>query len=290
LVSSALPSAGTVALYVDLLREHARAAATAIARTIRDGGFAIALGDEQQRELALATPGAALADALVMVTIGGDGTLLRAAQLAAPLGIPLLGINTGRLGFLTEMEADDPELARLPQILRAGLAIDERTALLADAHGREHVALNDIVVRRTSPHMTPFGLYVDGREAARVPADGIVVATPTGSTAYALSAGGPIVAPTVDAFAITALLPHTLFSRPLVVPTSSTIELTYEGETLGVTLEADGGSVDELHPGERVRVRRYPKPVRFARRAPLDFFGLLEGKLRWNAPVKDRSE
>ncbi len=282
------PLAGTIALYVDLFREHARAAAAALARSIRDAGYGVALDAQQERELHLASAGARLADARLLVTLGGDGTLLRAARLAAPHGIPLFGINTGRLGFLTEMDGGDAAMARLPAIVAGDFEIDERTALQVVTHGRTHFALNDVVVTRTSPHMTPFGLYIDGKEAAHVPADGIVVATPTGSTAYSLSAGGPIVAPDVDAFIVTALLPHTLFSRPLVVPTSSTIVIACDAETSGVALEADGQVVDTLHPGERVTVTRYPHKVRFARREPLDFFALLEGKLRWNAPVKDR--
>jgi len=282
------PRLGTIALYVDLFRDHARRAAQAIAAVIRDAGFGVALCDDQDRELGLASNGASVESSQVLVTIGGDGTLLRAAQIAAPHGIPLLGINTGRLGFLTEMDGRDAALQRLPEILRAGFQIDERCAVQAEVHGRTHFALNDVVVTRTAPHMTPFGLYIDGKEAAHVPADGIVVATPTGSTAYSLSAGGPIVAPSVDAFIVTALLPHTLFSRPLVVPARSTIVIVCDAETSGVALEADGQVVDRLHPGERVTVSRYPIPVRFARREPLDFFALLEGKLRWNAPVKDR--
>jgi NAD+ kinase len=278
----------TIALYVDLYRDHARAAAKAVASALGDAGFAIAFDEEQARELAIEHCVARLADAQLLVTIGGDGTLLRAAQIAAPLGIPLFGINTGRLGFLTEIDGRGLDLAALPKMLSGGFAIDERFAIVARAHGRTHFALNDIVVTRTSPHMTPFGLYIDGREAAHVPADGIVVATPTGSTAYSLSAGGPIVAPTVDAVIVTALLPHTLFSRPLVVPSSSQITITCDRETSGVALEADGVVVDELLPGDEVTVGRYVIPVRFARREPLDFFGLLEGKLRWNAPVKDR--
>jgi NAD+ kinase len=281
-------AAGVVALYVDLFRPHARAAASKIARTIRDCGFAVALVDDQDAELGLASTGATIDGAVVLVTIGGDGTLLRAARIAAPFGIPLLGINTGRLGFLTEMDGDEAALHVLPEILCSGFHIDERTALLASARGKEHFALNDIVVTRTSPHMTPFGLYVDGKEAAHVPADGIVVATPTGSTAYSLSAGGPIVAPTADVFIVSALLPHTLFSRPLVVPSSSSVVITCDPETTGVALEADGQTVDRLEPGDRVTVTRYARTVRFARRKPLDFFALLEGKLRWNAPVKDR--
>jgi NAD+ kinase len=281
-------SLGTIAIYVDLYRAHARDAAADIARRVREAGYAVALCDDQERELGLASGGASVEEARLLVTLGGDGTLLRAARIAAPHGIPLFGINTGRLGFLTEMEGDAATVATLPEILMSGFEIDERTAISVEAHGRSHFALNDVVVARTAPHMTPFGLYIDGKEAAHVPADGIVVATPTGSTAYSLSAGGPIVAPTVDAFIVTALLPHTLFSRPLVVPTSSTIVIDCDLETSGVALEADGQVVDTLQPGDRVTVTKYPKSVYFARRQPLDFFALLEGKLRWNAPVKDR--
>ncbi|MBD5603790.1 MAG: NAD(+)/NADH kinase [Candidatus Eremiobacteraeota bacterium] len=277
----------TVALYVDLFRDRARTSAATFAAAIRDAGYAVALCEEQDRELGLASAGAELERADLLVTIGGDGTLLRAARIAAPLRIPLLGINMGRLGFLTEMDGEGA-IEALPALLRAGFVIDERFALSVESHGTSHFALNDVVVKRTSPRMAPFALVIDGKEAAHVPADGIVVATPTGSTAYSLSAGGPVVAPDVDAFIVTALLPHTLFSRPLVVPTSSTIEIACDIETSGVALEADGQAVDQLEPGDRVTVTRYPHTVLFARRAPLDFFALLEGKLRWNAPVKDR--
>ncbi len=285
---NAPPKTGTIALYVDMFRDHARAAAKSVAKTFSAAGYRVALCQEQDRELGIASDGAELADAMLLVTLGGDGTLLRAAQIAVPHGIPLFGINTGRLGFLTEMDSREPYLDLLPEIVRSGFTIDERTALQVEAHGRTRFALNDVVVTRTSPHMTPFGLYVDGKEAAHVPADGIVVATPTGSTAYSLSAGGPILAPTVDAFIIAALLPHTLFSRPLVVPTSSTIIVACDAETSGVMLQADGVDVEELEPGDSVTISRHAVPVRFARRRPLNFFALLEGKLRWNAPVKDR--
>jgi NAD+ kinase len=283
------PQTGTVALYVDMLREHARQTAIEVTRTLRASGFDVAFCDGQARALGIDTEGASIESAILFITIGGDGTLLRAARIAAPLSIPLFGINTGRLGFLTEMDGTPEELVRLPEIVRAGFTIDERTALAATIHGKQHFALNDIVVRRTTPHMMPFGLFVNGKEAAFVPADGIVVATPTGSTAYSLSAGGPILAPDVAAFAVVALLPHTLFSRPLVVPDNSQIELVFDAESHEVDLEADGLKVDDLYPGDRVAVTRSFLPVLFARRAPLDFFSLLEWKLRWNAPVKDRS-
>ena len=280
---------GTVALYVDMGRESARRVATDVAGAMRAAGFDVALCEDQDRELHLSTSGAGVENAVVLVTVGGDGTLLRAAQIAAPLRLPLFGINTGRLGFLTEMDGRSEDLTKLPDILRAGLPIDERSALSTELRGTSRMALNDVVVRRTGDsHMTPFSIFVDGKEAARVPADGVAVATPTGSTAYFLSGGGPILAPDVAAFGIIALLPHTLFSRPLVVRDDSRIEVLSNADVESVALDCDGRTVDRLQPGERVVVTRYPFPVRFARRAPLDFFTLLEDKLRWNAPIKDR--
>jgi NAD+ kinase len=282
---------GTIALYVDLTRDHARRAAALAAETLRDAGFAIALCEAQDEQLHLSSTGAAVADAFVLLTIGGDGTLLRAAQIAVPAGLPLFGVNSGRLGFLTELDASPASILALPDILRGGFTIDERAVLHAQIGGRGYIALNDIVMKRAgTAHMTPFGLFVDGKEAARVPADGIVVSTPTGSTAYSLSAGGPILEPTVEAFAIVALAPHTLFARPLVVAETSEIEIICDADhTAHATLEADGRIVEELHAGDRVRVVRNARRVRFARRAPLNFFALIEEKLRWNAPIKDNA-
>jgi NAD+ kinase len=282
------PKVGTVALYVDMERDRARTAAGAVAQALLASGYKIALCDDQDVALALASDGATVDEAVLLVTIGGDGTLLRAAQIAAPRGIPLFGVNTGRLGFLTEIDWRAGAIPEIPAMLRDGFIVDERSALEARVHGRAHLALNDIVVRRSDAHMTPFGIYVDGSQAAHVPADGVIVATPTGSTAYFLSSGGPILAPDVAAFGVIALLPHTLFTRPLVVPDSSTITLTCDSEVRGVSLEADGRTVDQLHGGDEVTVTRYVRPVCFARRKPRDFFSLLEDKLRWNAPIKDR--
>lgn len=279
------PTRGTIGFYVDLTRDRAHRTAQRAADFVRARGFTVALHPDQEDVLAFATSGAVLEEAIMLVVVGGDGTFLRAAKIASPFGIPLFGINTGRLGFLTEASGDDAEA--LAQILDEGFIVEERTALSIYIGTEVHFALNDAIVRRRgNAHMTPFGLEVDGEEAARVPADGIAVATPTGSTAYFLSAGGPILAPDVPALGIVALLPHTLFSRPLIVSDSASIVLTCESETGDATVEADGILVAELRPKERILVRKHVQPVRFARFRPLRFYTLLEEKMRWNAPIK----
>lgn len=279
-----------VAFYVDLQRDRAREAAARATEIARRLDFSVALCEDQNSILSLATAGTQVADADLLVTIGGDGTLLRGARIAAPHDIPLLGINTGRLGFLTEIDAGGAAFERLERVLEEGsYVIEERSALEAQVEGRAGMfALNDVVVRKGSAsRMVPFGLYLDGEEVAHIPSDGIVIATPTGSTAYFLSAGGPIISPGVDAFGIAPLLPHTLFSRPLIVPASSVIEVQCDSEILHANLETDGEVLADLSPGDTVRIVRYPKAVRFVRVQPDTFFSRLESKLRWGVPIKE---
>jgi NAD+ kinase len=264
-----------VALYVDSAREHARAIATGIARDFRNSGFDVIEGTNA-------------AAAALLITVGGDGTLLRAARIAVESDVPLLGINTGRLGFLTELDEDDPRLSDLPALISRGLFIDERTALQAEYGERRFFALNDVVVRKGEvSRLVPFGLRVDDGAPTQIAADGICVATPTGSTAYFLSAGGSLIAPSVDAFGVVPLLPHTLFSRPLIVPTDSRIEITSDLESAQAHLECDGDVLSDVAPNSSVMIRCHPKRVYFARTAPLHFLERLEAKMLWGVSIKD---
>jgi NAD+ kinase len=264
-----------VALVVDMVREYARSIANRVAEDFRAGGFDV-------------VDGTRAAEAALLITVGGDGTLLRAARIAVQHDVPLLGINTGRLGFLTELDEDDPRLADLPALVERGLFADERTALEAEYEGRRYFALNDVVVRKGEvSRIVPFGLRVDDGATTRIAADGICVATPTGSTAYFLSAGGSLIAPTVDAFGVVPLLPHTLFSRPLIVPTHSTIEITCDTESAQAHLECDGEVLSDVAPSSSVIIHCHPKRVRFARTKPLHFLERLEAKMLWGVSIKD---
>jgi NAD+ kinase len=276
----------TIAVSVATDRPTALECAFDIIRMADDAGIAVAIADHAPG--LLPTKGATLDEAELIITIGGDGTLLRGVRLAVPLDIPILGVNTGRLGFLTEIETTADGIARLARVLRGEFAVEERLALQASVNGGgAHFALNDVVVRRgVQARMAPFGMTLDGEQIAQISSDGIVVATPTGSTAYFLSAGGPIIAPTVDAFGIAALLPHTLFARPLIVPTSSTIQISCDSEIVHANLETDGTFVSDLCSGDLVTVVRAPRPVKFARTGDHAFFARLENKLQWGVPIK----
>ena len=213
-----------IALYVNAEKTNAVEAAKEVVELAAARSIRVALcerGPELIAALSL-TPSCEVEDAELLITIGGDGTLLRGARIAHPRGIPILGINTGRLGFLTEVEADADGFEKLAGVFDGFVRVEERVALHARVVGSDelHFAINDVVVRRgAQARMAPFGLVLDGEEIAHMPSDGVIVATPTGSTGYFLSAGGPIIHPAVDALGVAALLPHTLFARPLMVKT-----------------------------------------------------------------------
>jgi NAD+ kinase len=278
----------TVAFYVNAHRPRALDFAHGAAKLAAQHGLNVALADEQSGIIDLATPRSDVTDADLIVTFGGDGTLLRGMRIAVPLDVPVFGVNTGRLGFLTEIDEHDDVLHELDEVFSGRFQVEERVALEAAVNGEgAHVALNDVVVRRGhNARMAPFGLSLDDETIARLPSDGIIVSTPTGSTAYFLSAGGPIISPGVDAFGIAALLPHTLFARPLIVPTTSTITITVDSESMHANLDIDGTLAGDLSPGDRVTVRRAPRPVKFARTRADGFFSRLEEKLQWGVPIK----
>jgi NAD+ kinase len=265
----------TLGIFLNHHREQARECAEEVAQLAREVGLTVAPEAEFER-------------ADLIVTVGGDGTLLSGARVAVPLDVPIIGLNTGRMGFLTEVEATPDGLARLREVLLGNFTVEERLTLQCAVNGEgTHFALNDVVVRRgEQARLTPFGLRLDDELVAHIPSDGVIVATPTGSTAYFLSAGGPIVSPKVDAFGIAALLPHTLFTRPLIVPTSSVVEITLDAESAQATLETDGTSIAALASGDTVTVTRGPRPVKFARTQYRPFFSRLEEKLQWGVPIK----
>jgi NAD+ kinase len=275
-------------LYVNAERPLASETAREVARIAREHGLRVGLCDGDADALGF-TATCTLDEADLLVTVGGDGTLLRAARLAHPLKLPILGVNTGRLGFLTEVESNAVGFAALARVFDGDVQIDERVALHALVAGREevHFALNEVVVRRVAQaRLAPFGLSLDGEVIAHMPSDGVIVATPTGSTAYFLSTGGPIIHPAVDALGVAGLMPHTLFARPLIVPSDASIEITCDGELTRANLETDGIVAADLLAGDRVIVHRAAEPVRFARVRAGAFFARLEDKLQWGVPIK----
>jgi NAD+ kinase len=225
----------------------------------------------------------------MVVVLGGDGTLLSMADCIAAAGksIPILGVNFGSLGFLTEVTL--PELySSLETVLSGKARVEERMMLASTVRrAREtftaYVALNDVVVTKTSrARMVDLSVSVGDEFVTRVRADGLIIATPTGSTAYNLAAGGPIVQPNVDALIVTPIAPHTLTNRPLIIPGSSTVRVQAHMETRDeVFVTFDGQAGCQLEEGDEISVRRAERTLRLIRPSTRSYFEVLRQKLKW---------
>ncbi len=262
-----------------------------LVRTLRARGVAI-LMDPPTARASRSQPDATLemaelpSRADLAVVVGGDGTLIASARLMAEKGVPLVGVNLGRLGFLTDIPADGLEAA-IATILE-GDYIPEQRMLLAGAVRRgartlfSTLAMNDIVVSRGAMgSMIEFAVTVDGEFIYSLRADGLIVATPTGSTAYALSAGGPILHPALQAIALVPISPHTLSNRPIAVRNTSRVEVTL---VRGVDARAnfDVQAHWQLEPGDVVSVSASERPATLLHPTGYRYFSMLRQKLRWN--------
>lgn len=223
----------------------------------------------------------------LVVVIGGDGTLLGAARSLAGHDVPLVGVNLGRLGFLVDISPREVT-ERIGEIL-AGRYVEEQRFLLhmeVQRDGRaamESDALNDVILHKGCvARMIEFDARVDGRDLYTQRSDGLIVATPTGSTAYALSGGGPILHPSLEAIVLVPICPHTLSNRPIVVPASSEVRIAVrDGHPPPAQVTCDGQVGVELQPGDEVVIRRRPHPVRLLHTERHDYFDLLRAKLGW---------
>lgn len=225
----------------------------------------------------------------MVLVLGGDGTLLHAARVFSNLQIPLMGVNFGYLGFLTTLEKDSV-YAGLQKVLQGEFVVEERMLLdvaLERAGQRigTYRALNDSVVsKRSLARMVDLEVGIDDCIVDHFSADGIIVATPTGSTAYSLSAGGPIVEPSLSAFLLTPVCAHNLYSRPMVVSAETVVTIRVVCSSSDVTLTLDGQLGIMLHEEDRVIVQRSADTARFVRLRDRGFYQILHDKLRRNIP------
>ena len=247
-----------------------------LAEKARRSGFeAAAIASEA---LLSALPSESWKDVFCVVTIGGDGTILRAVSACAPHGVPVLGVNMGRVGFFSEIGADEFGDALIK--LGSGDCFIEHPSMLSCTVNGESMGecLNDFSIHRQElSSITQLELMIDGDAVGDVMADGLIVATPSGSTAYTMSAGGPVVAPKLDCMLVTPVCPHSLTVRPIVTSMDSVVEATVK---CTCRLSRDGQNVKVLQPGDRlvfIRSQRTAAFIRFKRR---NVFGLIREKLK----------
>lgn len=243
----------------------------------------------------------------LVVVLGGDGTLLAQSRRCVSLGLPMLGVNLGKLGFMAEFDVESLRDQAPSLFGDHPLQLQDRPLLdvvVRDADGAvkyRGMALNDAVITAGPPfRMISMSLRIDDQAGPSVSGDGMIISTPTGSTAYNVSAGGSIVSPDVDAFAITPIAAHSLAFRPIIVSGKSVIELTMHrvndnatsmapaSEEWGTTLVLDGQASTHLHALDVIRLSKHPRPIRFVRNPRGSYWETLVQKLHWGAPPKMR--
>jgi NAD+ kinase len=230
----------------------------------------------------------------LVIAIGGDGTILYASRLARESGTPILGINRGRLGFLADVTPDEM-LSSVDNVLHGRYSTDSRLLLearLVPANGDERIsyALNDVVLqRRETGRMVDFETHVDGQYVNTHSGDGLIIATPTGSTAYALSCGGPIIEPQLDAVVVVPVCPHTLTDRPIVISASQSVEVRLlQRDDTKAEITVDGFSMGGIKPGDKLQISAANNRVTLVHPPGYDFYGILRSKLFWGRDNRNR--
>lgn len=255
-----------VAIVVNDGKPEARARALEIASLLATEGIAVALEEPD-----------------LVISLGGDGTMLRAAQHAHAADVPLLGVNLGTLGYLTEVDPTH-EIEAVRRVLAGDFEIQDRMMLSCSTEGpgtpEPFVALNEVLVERSSRRrLVRLGVRVGGESLGDFNADGIIVATPTGSTAYALSAGGPIVSPRAECLVVVPVSPHMVFARPIVLADDEVVEIGIRDSGQPASLSLDGHLGSDLAPGTTVVVRRHDRPLKLVRLGGPRFLERLRKKM-----------
>lgn len=226
------------------------------------------------------------------IVVGGDGTLLNATRVLADHNVPLVGVNLGRLGFLTDISHDNM-IEYLGEILQGNYITEERflldsTIIRQGETLNEACAFNDVVIHKWNvARMIELETYINGKLVNQHRSDGLIVATPTGSTAYALSAGGPIIDPTLNALLLVPICPHTLSNRPIVVDGDNEVEVVIcERNYDNAQVTCDGQISFGLSSGDRIRIKKKPQPIRLIHPSQHDHYEILRAKLHWSENPK----
>ncbi|MEE9252752.1 MAG: NAD(+)/NADH kinase [Thermodesulfobacteriota bacterium] len=231
----------------------------------------------------------------IILTLGGDGTFLAVARLASEYGVPILGINLGRLGFLTEINRDEI-YSMMEHLLSGDYSVEERNMLIATIiRGEEiigdFVVLNDVVINKGAvARIIDLQISINGSNITTFQADGLILSTPTGSTAYSLSAGGPIIYPTLPVTLITPICPHTLSNRPILVSSDAVVKVKLlPTDTIDIFLTLDGQGGIPLRMGDVVEVKKAARPLKFIKSPFIDYFKILKRKLGWGEGYGENS-
>lgn len=276
-----------IALFPNNTKKDSQSLAIGVCSFLTNQGVTVVAEDEEARSLG-AQPLSSIPPETIdfILSMGGDGTILRLVHKYEHLNAPILGINLGHLGFMADVPLSDI-YPSLQDLLSGAYKVHTRVTIQGEGpRGDSCFAVNDIVVHRAkNPSLIDIAIHVDGLYLNTFEADGIIVATPNGSTAYSLAAGGPILSPDLEALVITPISPHTISNRPIVLSPSQEIQIQYLSEHEAIEVRADGITNHTLHPGETFRIRKSPRPFRLVTLPRRDFFSTLRTKLGWSGKL-----
>ncbi len=276
----------TIALIARPKKDEAVALARELIATFPDKTFLVEPHLGESLGIAPSTPEVLVAQSDVVVVLGGDGTLIHGARVFRGKALPFVGINLGSLGFMTEIPVNEA-VETLRQVFAGQARIDSRMKLTCRLFRDDKVilddeVLNDVVINKSAlAKIAQHETWLDGAYVATYSADGVIFSTPTGSTAYSLSAGGPIVHPNVDCLVVTPICPHALTQRPVVVPGEQLLAVKLNSDLQDVYLTVDGQVGHALQRGDRIEVQKAPHRLLLVRNPRLDYFAILRQKLHW---------
>ncbi len=277
-----------IALFANLKKKPSKTLAIGIREFLQSHGFTIVAEDDEADVIGASPLSKAKRQEIkFMISMGGDGSILNLVHRYPDLVAPILGINLGHLGYMADVPVADlyPSL----QDLVAGLySVDERLMIQGEIQsGKEFFAVNDIVVHRgANPSIIELAIHIGGVYVNTFAADGLIIATPNGSTAYSLAAGGPIISPSLDTVVITPICPHTISNRPLVLPADQEIQIQYLNEKFSAEIRPDGLENIELRTGEVFRIRKSPRRFKLISLHRRDYFSTLRTKLGWSGKLR----
>lgn len=277
-----------ILLYRNKTKEHSKPLAIGIVEYLKNHG-ATPISEDGDAEMIGATPLSQMAHSAIdfIITLGGDGTILRALHNHSTIDAPIMGINLGNLGFMTEAPLKDI-YPSLQQLLSGDYVIENRLAMEGeDSNHKKCFAVNEIVFHRAkNPTLVEIAIHVDGMYLNTFAADGVIFATPTGSTAYSLSSGGPILTPELNAFVLTPICPHTISNRPIVLMPKHDIQIQYLSPLDPIEVIADGYTNFEMKSDEFFFIRTSTRPYRLVNLPHHDYFSTLRSKLGWSGKLK----
>ena len=277
-----------IALFANETKDHSHSFALGVANFLREHGVSVITEDRFASKLNL-PPLSDYMDQKIdfIISMGGDGTILRIAHKYQSLDVPILGINLGHLGFMADVPLTDI-YPSLQDLINGAYKIHERLIIHGQSpSGDSCFAVNDIVVHRgQNPSLVEIAIHVDGMYLNTFEADGIIISTPNGSTAYSLAAGGPILSPDLEAIVITPISPHTISNRPIVLMPNQEIQIQYSSEYDPIEIRADGLEKFELYTGQVFKICRAPKKFKLVSLYRRDYFSTLRTKLGWAGKLR----